>query len=170
MDGSDDIEQFSRIPTLEDLVTLCRNLNAHDVKYVIVGGFAVIRFGYIRATGDIDLLVENSPENIEKIRKALSYLPDGEAHKIGDTDLDQYRVVRVSGEITVDLLEDGHISIPQEIVDKLKIDRGSKLRVTVEVEKGISKDTILSYAGLLSDLTCEEEKRFDESVKRRSFY
>jgi bifunctional DNA-binding transcriptional regulator/antitoxin component of YhaV-PrlF toxin-antitoxin module len=114
--------------------------------------------------------VENSPENIEKIRKALSCLPDGEAHKISDTDLDQYRVVRVSGEITVDLLEDGHISIPQEIVDKLKIDRGSKLRVTVEVEKGISKDTILSYAGLLSDLTGEQEKRFDESVKRRSFY
>ena len=104
MDGSDDLEQFSRIPTLEDLVTLCRNLNAHDVKYVIVGGFAVIRFGYLRATGDIDLLVENSPENLEKIRNALSYLPDGEAHKITDTDLDEYRVVRVSGEITVDLL------------------------------------------------------------------
>jgi hypothetical protein len=45
MDGSDDLEQFSRIPTLEDLLTLCRNLNAHGVKYVIVGGFAVIRFG-----------------------------------------------------------------------------------------------------------------------------
>jgi bifunctional DNA-binding transcriptional regulator/antitoxin component of YhaV-PrlF toxin-antitoxin module len=34
------------------------------------------------------------------------------------------------------LLEDGHISIPKEIVDKLKIDRGSKLRVTVKIEKG----------------------------------
>lgn len=26
MDGNDDLEQYSRIPTLEDLVTLCRNL------------------------------------------------------------------------------------------------------------------------------------------------
>jgi len=73
-------------------------------------------------------------------------------------------------EYTGRLLEDGHISIPQEIVDKLKIDRGNKLRVTVKVEKGISKDTILSYAGLLSDLTVEQEKRFDETVKRRSFF
>jgi predicted nucleotidyltransferase len=104
MDGSDDTEQYSRIPTLDDLVTLCRHLNTHEVKYVIIGGFAVIRFGYIRATGDIDLLVENSSENVERIRQALSYLQDGEAHKIRDTDLDQYRVVRVSGEITVDLL------------------------------------------------------------------
>ena len=73
-------------------------------------------------------------------------------------------------EYTAILLEDGHISIPQEIIDKLKIDRGSKLRVTVSVEKGASKNTILSYAGLLSDLTGEQEKRFDESVKRRSFF
>jgi hypothetical protein len=90
MDGGHDPE-FSRIPTLDDLVTLCRNLNAYEVKYV-------------RATGDIDLLVENSTENIERLRKALSYLPDAEAHKISDTDLDHYRVVRVAGEITVDLL------------------------------------------------------------------
>lgn len=104
MDGSDDPGKFSRIPTLEDLVDLCRHLNAHQVKYVVIGGFAVIRFGYIRATGDIDLLVENSRENVERIRMALAYLPDGEAHKINDTDLGQYRVVRVSGEITVDIL------------------------------------------------------------------
>jgi bifunctional DNA-binding transcriptional regulator/antitoxin component of YhaV-PrlF toxin-antitoxin module len=68
------------------------------------------------------------------------------------------------------LLEDGHISIPKEIVNKLKIGRGSRLRVTVSVEKGISKNNILSYAGLLSDLTEEQEKRFDESIKRRSLF
>ena len=104
MDGKDDFDGYSRIPTVKDLVTLCRNLNEHLVKYVIIGGFAVIRFGYIRATGDIDLLVENTKENLERIRKALSYLPDGEAYKISDDDLNKYRVVRVSGEITVDLL------------------------------------------------------------------
>ena len=73
-------------------------------------------------------------------------------------------------EYTGTLLEDGHISIPQEIVDKLKIYRGSKVRVTVKVERGISKEKILSYAGLLSDLTGEEQKRFDESIKRRSLF
>jgi hypothetical protein len=104
MDGNDDLEQYSRIPTIEDLVALCRSLNAHEVKYVVIGGLAVIHFGYIRATGDIDLLVEDSSENIARLRKALAYLPDGEADQIADTDLSRYRVVRVSGEITVDLI------------------------------------------------------------------
>ena len=73
-------------------------------------------------------------------------------------------------EYTGTLLEDGHIHIPQEIIDKLKIYRGSKVRVTVKVERKISKEKILSYAGLLSDLTGEEQKRFDESIKRRSLF
>ena len=73
-------------------------------------------------------------------------------------------------EYTGTLLEDGHISIPQEIIDKLNINRGSRLRVIVEVKKGVSKKKIMSYAGLLSDLNGEEIKRFDETVERRSLF
>ena len=73
-------------------------------------------------------------------------------------------------EYTGTLLEDGHISIPQEIIDKLNINRGSKLRVIVEVKRGVSKERIMSFAGLLSSLNGEEIKRFDETVKRRSLF
>lgn len=113
MDGNDDLKQYSRIPTIEDLVELCRNLNAHQVRYVVVGGFAVIHSGYIRATADIDLLVEDSSENIERLKKALAYLPDGEVDQIADTDFLRYQVVRVAGEITVDLLaRAGDVTFP----------------------------------------------------------
>jgi bifunctional DNA-binding transcriptional regulator/antitoxin component of YhaV-PrlF toxin-antitoxin module len=73
-------------------------------------------------------------------------------------------------EYTGTLLEDGHISIPQEIIDKLNINRGSKLRVIVEVKKGVSKKKIMSYAGLLSDLNGEELRRFEETTERRAFF
>ncbi len=49
----------SRPPTLEDLVALCRRLNEEGARYVIVGGMAIIQLGLVRATEDIDLLVES---------------------------------------------------------------------------------------------------------------
>ena len=74
-------------------------------------------------------------------------------------------------EYTGTLLEDGHISIPKEIIEKLKITSGSRLHVTVvKVAKEISKEKILSYAGLLSDLTEQEQRRFDEDTERRNLF
>ncbi len=68
------------------------------------------------------------------------------------------------------LLEDGHLSIPKKIIDKLKIDRKTKVYVILELEKKPKKDKILAYAGLLSDLKKDEETRFNDSVRRRSFF
>jgi len=68
------------------------------------------------------------------------------------------------------LLEDGHLSIPKEIIDKLKIGRESTLHVTVRVVRKPKKEKILAYAGLLSDLTQQEGKRFGESIKRTSLF
>lgn len=36
---------------------LLADLNAHDVRYVIVGGIAVIRHGVVRATKDVDVVI-----------------------------------------------------------------------------------------------------------------
>ena len=68
------------------------------------------------------------------------------------------------------LLNDGHLSIPKEIIDKLKIGKRTNLRITVDVEKNPDKNKILSYAGLLSDLTDEENERFNQGIKRRSLF
>jgi hypothetical protein len=46
-------------------------LNSHDVRYLIVGGYAVAYHGYPRATGDIDLFVEVSRENARKLIAVL---------------------------------------------------------------------------------------------------
>lgn len=39
---------------------------------MLIGGIAVGYYGYPRATGDIDLWVENSPENAEAVAKVLT--------------------------------------------------------------------------------------------------
>ncbi len=54
-----------------DLREFIALLNSHDVRYVVVGGYAVAYHGYPRATGDIDLFVEVSQENARKLIAVL---------------------------------------------------------------------------------------------------
>lgn len=46
-----------------DFVDFIEALNQANVKYILVGGYSVIIHGYNRTTGDIDLWVEQTPEN-----------------------------------------------------------------------------------------------------------
>ncbi len=39
-----------RAPELEDLLKLCASLGREKVRYVLIGGFAVILHGWVRAT------------------------------------------------------------------------------------------------------------------------
>lgn len=94
----------SRPPTLEDLVALCRSLNAADAKYVVIGGMAIIQHGFTRTTEDVDLLLEASPENQARVLAALDTLPDKAARELAGTDLRDYVVVRVADEFVVDLM------------------------------------------------------------------
>ena len=55
-----------------DMRELLRLFHQHEVEYVLVGGFAVNYYGYVRATQDIDFLVFPSPENAQRIMRALS--------------------------------------------------------------------------------------------------
>ncbi|MEO8218745.1 MAG: DUF6036 family nucleotidyltransferase [Acidobacteriota bacterium] len=103
MDDAGD-RQYSRAPELEDLASLCKALNDHRVRYVLIGGFAVILHGYVRATKDIDFLVDPSEENIAALKQAMSYLPDNAAELIANDDVSTYQVVRIADEIVVDLL------------------------------------------------------------------
>lgn len=49
-----------------------RLLNDADVRYVVVGGIATILHGYIRATADIDLVVDLHADEASKTIRALT--------------------------------------------------------------------------------------------------
>lgn len=103
--GDDDPPPEARPAGLDDLVFLCRVLNEASARYVVVGGMAIIQAGFVRATEDIDLLVDASPENLARLRTAMMALPDGAVRDVADGDLDAYVVVRVADEFVVDLMK-----------------------------------------------------------------
>lgn len=56
----------------EDVISFLRSLQEYDVKYILVGGFAVAFHGYVRATGDLDLWLKEDATNIENFKKVLT--------------------------------------------------------------------------------------------------
>lgn len=52
-------------------------LSKYKVRYVIVGGEAVIYYGYARLTGDVDFFYELSLKNAAKLYDALNEFWDG---------------------------------------------------------------------------------------------
>jgi len=61
---------------MKDLIRL---FEKYGVRYVLVGGFAVNYYGYVRTTQDIDFLIYPSPENAPRIMLALTDLGFGKA-------------------------------------------------------------------------------------------
>jgi hypothetical protein len=55
----------------EDFRDFLKSLSDHKVKYILVGGMAVILHGHARVTGDMDIWVECKLENYERLVKAF---------------------------------------------------------------------------------------------------
>ena len=56
-------------PDFRDLLTL---FNSHGVEYLLVGGYAVISYGHVRATKGIDLWVHGTDANAANVAAAVA--------------------------------------------------------------------------------------------------
>lgn len=145
----------------KELVRLCSALNRAEIKYVVVGGCAVILHGYYRTTHDIDLIVDPSLESVRKMKEALYEVFGSETvYEIRDDDVMQYTVVRFapeSEEIVIDLIgKIGDVSYETAIkdVEEAEID-GVKIPVCglstlIETKKGVrhkDKEDLLFLLG-----------------------
>jgi hypothetical protein len=97
-------EEGPRAPTHSDLALIAASLDRENARYAVIGGFAIIHHGYLRTTADIDLLIDPSIDNVERVRRALSVLHDKAVLEVRLTDLETYTVVRVADEVVVDLM------------------------------------------------------------------
>jgi len=48
-----------------------RSFHEHDVRYLVIGGIAAILHGVPRATFDLDILIEATPENVKRLLDAF---------------------------------------------------------------------------------------------------
>jgi len=70
---------------------------------------------------------------------------------------------------TAEYLNDGHLSIPREIADRLSLKKGKKLRVIVEASR-FDKNDILDLFGVWREKNAEEIKIFKDILEERDHF
>jgi hypothetical protein len=73
-------------PSFEKLLV---RLAEAEVRFVLVGGLAVILHGYVRLTEDVDLLVDDDPQNLRWLLEALGGFGEGFARELSPDDFDE---------------------------------------------------------------------------------
>jgi len=64
-----------------DVLELLTLLYKHKVEYLIVGGQAVIFYGHVRLTGDIDIFYKQNPKNVKNLMITRSFISNKFPHR-----------------------------------------------------------------------------------------
>lgn len=111
---------------LNRLQTVFKSFQNHDVRYLVIGGIAAILYGVPRTTFDLDILIEASPENAQKLLDALLEAGFGTASLTTPEDI-------CANEITV-------------FKDKVRIDVQT-ITPGIEFADAWNKKVIMNYQG-----------------------
>lgn len=88
---------------LPPLLRVCDLLNRAEAKYLVAGAQACILHGLVRATEDVDILIEATEENCRRVIDGLAGLEDRAAAQLTPQDLLENVVVKVADEVEVDV-------------------------------------------------------------------
>ena len=91
-------------PPTSRVALVCRLLNAEEARYLVVGATAMQLWGTTRATRDIDILIEPTIANAERVLRALGRLPFGVAAEHTPADVVARVVTMIGDTPNVDIL------------------------------------------------------------------
>lgn len=86
------------------LATVCRLLNEAGVAYVVVGAFALAFHGVVRATSDVDILIEPTIDNARRALEALKGLAWGVSRELDPSVVASNPITVIGDDPRVDLL------------------------------------------------------------------
>lgn len=101
--------ETTRPATWDDICRVARLLDEHEVKYALIGGYALAAHGIVRFSEDVDVLVAPDEENTRRWVAALSELPDGAARELAGEEATLWEgegplAIRINDEFTIDVM------------------------------------------------------------------
>ena len=88
---------------LDRLQDVFRSFQCHNVKYVVIGGIASVLYGVPRATFDLNILIEATPENAQKLLDALIEARLGTAALTNAEDLLAHEITVFKDRVRIDV-------------------------------------------------------------------
>ncbi len=79
----------------DKFIELMSSFEKNEVEYILIGGLAINLHGFARNTEDIDLFINATENNIERVQKSLmDVFNDNEIYEITLDELNKYAVIR----------------------------------------------------------------------------
>jgi hypothetical protein len=88
---------------LNRLQDVFKSFQRHDVKYVVIGGVASVLHGVPQATFDLDILIEASPENAQRLLAALLDAGFGTATMTSAEDVAAHEITVFNDRVRIDV-------------------------------------------------------------------
>ncbi len=88
---------------LNQLKDVFASFQKHKVKYVVIGGIAAVLYGVPRATFDLDILIEATPENAQRLLDALLDVRLGTASMTSTKELLAHEITIFNDRVRIDV-------------------------------------------------------------------
>jgi tRNA nucleotidyltransferase/poly(A) polymerase len=75
----------------------------HEVRYMVIGGVASVLYGVPRATFDLDILIEATTENAQRLLEALMEAGFGTATMTAAADIVEHEITVFNDRIRIDV-------------------------------------------------------------------
>lgn len=85
------------------IADVCGALNAAGARYLVAGGTACVLYGYVRATTDVDILVDPTPENAARILDGLAAVGYGFARDFAARQIIESPITVIGDDPAVDI-------------------------------------------------------------------
>ena len=129
--------------TSSSVQTIIQALNEAGVRYLVVGGLAVVAHGYVRFTADVDLVLDFDEENLRRAMEVfagLGFRPRAPVplHQFADTEI-RRGWIRDKGLTVFSLFSDDHplTEVDLFVADPFGFDEVYARRVTLAVAPGV---------------------------------
>ena len=129
--------------TSSSVQAIIQALNQAEVRYLVVGGLAVVAHGHVRFTADVDLVLDLDEKNLRRALAAFEYLGFRPRAPVPLEDFADAEIragwIRDRGLTVLSLFSDRHpfTEVDLFVADPLGFDEAYQQRATFEISPGV---------------------------------